>query len=94
MANSYQILTNPSNSLQLAFTHRTMQVLEEAFLIVFQRTDIVLKSNDVGLTLHASALANLCRETSLDGGDRSSGTTRVARDEVQPVLALVEFGID
>jgi hypothetical protein len=42
---------------------------------------------------HALSLADLGRETSLDGSDGTSGTAAVAGDEVQSVLTLVELGI-
>jgi hypothetical protein len=42
------------------------------------------------LTLSLSA-ADLATETGLDGGDGTTGTARVAGDEVQTVLSLVEF---
>lgn len=45
------------------------------------------------LTLLSTSLANLCRETGLDGGNTTTGTTRVAGNEVQSVLSLVEFSI-
>lgn len=45
------------------------------------------------LTLLPSALADLSGETSLDGSDGTSGAARVACDEVETVLSLVEFGI-
>jgi hypothetical protein len=35
----------------------------------------------------------LGRETGLDSGNTSSGTTVVASDEVQTVLTLVELGV-
>lgn len=37
--------------------------------------------------------ADLGSETSLDSGDRATGSTGVAGDEVETVLALVELGI-
>ena len=40
---------------------------------------------------HPLTLADLCRETGLDGRDGSSASTRVAGDEVESVLALVEL---
>ena len=50
-------------------------------------------SNDAThLTLSLSA-ADLATETSLDGGHGTAGSARVAGDEVQTVLSLVEFGI-
>ena len=45
------------------------------------------------LTLHLPSLADLGRETGLDGRDTASRTAVVASDEVQAVLALVELGI-
>ena len=45
------------------------------------------------LTLLPLALADLGRETSLDGGDGTPGTARVAGDKVKSVLSLVEFGV-
>jgi hypothetical protein len=42
---------------------------------------------------HALSLADLGRETSLDGSDGTSGTAAVTGDEVQSVLTLVELGI-
>ena len=45
------------------------------------------------LSLLSSALADLGRETSLDGSDGTSGTARVAGDEVETVLTLVELCI-
>lgn len=42
------------------------------------------------LALHLSSLADLGRETSLDGGDTASGAAVVAGDEIQTVLSLVE----
>lgn len=42
---------------------------------------------------HSLSLADLGRETSLDGSDGTSGTAAVAGDEVQSVLTLVELGI-
>jgi len=41
----------------------------------------------------ALSLADLSRETSLDGSDGTSGTAAVAGDEIQSVLALVELGV-
>lgn len=46
-----------------------------------------------GLLDHSLSLADLGRETGLDGGDGTSGTAAVAGDEVQSVLTLVELGI-
>jgi hypothetical protein len=43
--------------------------------------------------LHLSPLANLSRETGLDGLDRTTRAAVVACDEVETVLALVELGI-
>ena len=45
------------------------------------------------LSLLSSALADLGRETGLDGRDGTSGTARVAGDEVETVLTLVELCI-
>jgi hypothetical protein len=52
--------------------------------------DVILLSR---LSLLSSALADLGRETSLDGRDGTSGTARVAGDEVETVLTLVELCI-
>lgn len=49
--------------------------------------------NALGLTLHTLTLADLGRETGLDGGDGSSGSAGVASNEVETVLTLVELGI-
>lgn len=45
------------------------------------------------LTLLSPPLADLCRETRLDSRDGTPGAARVAGNEVQAVLALVELGI-
>lgn len=45
------------------------------------------------LALHLSSLSDLGGETSLDGGDTSSGSAVVACDEVQTVLALAELRV-
>merc|ERR1712029_1156138 len=45
------------------------------------------------LLLLSPSLANLGRETGLNRSDGPARTARVARDEVQPVLSLGEFGI-
>jgi hypothetical protein len=45
------------------------------------------------LTLHLLSLADLGRETSLDGSDTATRAAVVAGDEVQTVLALVKLGI-
>jgi len=45
------------------------------------------------LDVHPLPLAHLGRETRLDGGDRSSASTRVAGDEIQSVLALTELRV-
>ena len=45
------------------------------------------------LTLDSLSLADLGGETSLDGCDGPSGTARVAGDEVESVLALVELRV-
>lgn len=47
----------------------------------------------LGLTLHLLSLADLGRETGLDGGDGTARTARVAGDEVETVLSLVQLGI-
>lgn len=52
--------------------------------------DVILLSR---LSLLSSALADLGRETGLDGRDGTSGTARVAGDEVETVLTLVELCI-
>lgn len=49
-------------------------------------------SPETCLTLSPSA-ADLSTETGLDGSDGTTGTARVAGDEVETVFALVEFGI-
>ena len=41
----------------------------------------------------SSSLADLGRETSLDGGDGTARAAGVAGDEVESVFTLVEFGI-
>lgn len=41
----------------------------------------------------ALSAADLSTETSLDGGDRTARSARVAGDEVQTVLSLVELGV-
>ena len=46
----------------------------------------------ISLTLTLSA-ADLSTETSLDGRDGTTGTTRVAGDEVQTVFTLVKLGV-
>lgn len=51
----------------------------------------VWKASD--LLDHSLSLANLGRETSLDGSDGTSGTAAVAGNEVQSVLSLVELGV-
>ena len=45
------------------------------------------------LSLLSLSLADLGRETGLDGGDGSSGAARVARHEVETVLTLVQLGV-
>lgn len=45
------------------------------------------------LTLHALTLADLSRETGLDGGYGSSGSAGVASNEVETVLSFVQLGI-
>lgn len=45
------------------------------------------------LTLHLPSLADLGRETRLDSRDGPTRSARVASDEVETVLSLVEFGI-
>jgi hypothetical protein len=45
------------------------------------------------LTLLSATLSNLGRETSLNSSNTSSGTARVASNEIQSVLSLVEFSI-
>lgn len=45
------------------------------------------------LNLHLLSLADLGGETSLDGGDGTTGAAVVAGDKVQTVLGLVELGI-
>lgn len=45
------------------------------------------------LALLSSSLADLGRETSLDGSDGTAGAARVAGDEVESVFSLVELGI-
>lgn len=48
------------------------------------------RTNCLTLTLSA---ADLSTETSLDGGDGTTRAARVAGDEVQTVLTLVELGV-
>lgn len=55
--------------------------------------EILLAERDRSLTLHLLSLADLGGETGLDGGDGPAGSARVASDEVETVLSLVEFGI-
>jgi hypothetical protein len=55
--------------------------------------DVIFFFSFLRLSLLSSALADLGRETSLDGRDGTSGTARVAGDEVQTVLTLVELCI-
>ena len=45
------------------------------------------------LTLLSPTLSDLGRETGLDSSDTSSGSTRIARDEVKSVLSFIEFGV-
>lgn len=45
------------------------------------------------LTLLSPPLADLGRETSLDGSNTATRATGVAGNEVQSVLSLVEFGV-
>merc|ERR1711939_963697 len=45
------------------------------------------------LSLLSLSLADLGRETGLDGGDGSPGAARVARHEVETVLTLVQLGV-
>jgi hypothetical protein len=45
------------------------------------------------LTLLSPSLADLGRETRLDGSHTATRSARVAGDEIQSVLSLVEFGI-
>ena len=49
-----------------------------------------IQSRSLTLTLSA---ADLSTETGLDGRDRTTGTTRVASDEVQTVFTLVKLGV-
>ena len=51
------------------------------------------KQKRVTLTLHLSSLADLGRETGLDGSDTTSRAAVVASNEVETVLSLVEFGV-
>lgn len=51
------------------------------------------KQRSTSLTLLTLALADLGRETRLDSRDRAAGPARVAGDEVETVLALVELGV-
>jgi hypothetical protein len=51
------------------------------------------KRGSTSLTLLPPPLADLCRETSLDGRNGTPGSARIARDEVETVLALVQIGI-
>jgi len=46
--------------------------------------------NNLTSTLAATDLAT---ETSLDGGDGTTGSARVASNEVQTVLTLIELGV-
>jgi hypothetical protein len=55
--------------------------------------DVIFFFSFFRLSLLSSALADLGRETGLDGRDGTSGTARVAGDEVQTVLTLVELCI-
>ncbi len=45
------------------------------------------------LDLHLFSLADLGRETSLDGSDTATRAAVVAGDKVQTVLALAELGV-
>ena len=49
-----------------------------------------IQSRSLTLTLSA---ADLSTETGLDGGDGTTGSTRVAGNEVQTVFTLVELGV-
>jgi hypothetical protein len=55
--------------------------------------DVILFLSLFRLSLLSSALADLGRETGLDGRNGTSGTARVAGDEVKTVLTLVELCI-
>lgn len=49
--------------------------------------------NALRLTVRLLSAADLGGETGLDGGNTTSGAARVASDEGQTVLSLVELGI-
>lgn len=52
-----------------------------------------LMHGDDSLNLLSLALAHLCCEANFDGCNTASTTARVACDEVEPVLSLVQIGI-
>jgi hypothetical protein len=52
-----------------------------------------VRLNGDTLVLHSLSLPNLSREPSFDGRDTPSATARVACDERETVLALIQFGI-
>ena len=59
----------------------------------WSRCDATANNQSFFLTLLSPPLANLGRKTSFDGRNTSSRAARVASDEVQSVLPLIEFGV-